>query len=256
MVHEHINPNRLTDSAGVPWEGRQLQPNPHAGDDGSADPGLLQALGNFRDQLVTSENVIEALKTARLLLPLVASLGEAGEGANGLVVDKSADLSIVSVASPDGQVALPVFTSVQTMLAWDSKARPVPIEAARVALAAASEKNGRIILDAGSPTEFAIRQTAFRAIAEGGVWLHPARNPEVKSAFAKIIDGEPAIENFAIQDGDAGAKLAGPEVLVYLKLAPRLDQSQLNSIAQRLSAAWAESSIIAQCVDSIGLRLV
>jgi tRNA-dihydrouridine synthase len=26
------------DSAGVPWAGRSFEPNPHAGDDGSADP--------------------------------------------------------------------------------------------------------------------------------------------------------------------------------------------------------------------------
>ena len=46
-----------TDSAGVPWEGRAFQPNPHAGDDGSAPEAFLVALAAFRtggDYLVYS----------------------------------------------------------------------------------------------------------------------------------------------------------------------------------------------------------
>jgi len=48
--HEHINQDRFADSAGVPWAGRSFEPNPHANDDGSADPALLLALTNFRAQ--------------------------------------------------------------------------------------------------------------------------------------------------------------------------------------------------------------
>ena len=36
------------DSAGVPWEGRRFESNPHSADDGSADPALLAALEAFR----------------------------------------------------------------------------------------------------------------------------------------------------------------------------------------------------------------
>jgi len=40
---DHASPKQ-GDSAGVPWEGRSFESNPHAGDDGSADPALLDAL--------------------------------------------------------------------------------------------------------------------------------------------------------------------------------------------------------------------
>jgi hypothetical protein len=40
----------------------------------------------------------------------VAELGESEIGPNGLMVDKSADLAIVAVATPDGQSAIPAFT--------------------------------------------------------------------------------------------------------------------------------------------------
>jgi len=256
MTNPHINPDRFHDSAGVPWEGRQLEPNPHAGDDGSADPKLITALNHFQSQTAGPEAVVDAIKTARLLVPLVAQLGEAAMGAHGQTVDKSADLSIVSVASPDGQTALPVFSSVAAMQVWDAKARPVPIEASRVALAAASEKNGRIILDPGSATEFAIRQTAFRAIAENLPWQHPAQNQAVKAAFAAAIDAEPAIENFAVQNGDPTARLRGPEVMVYLKLVAGLGQVEVSELLARLSQAWGASAAIAREVDSIAVRVV
>lgn len=256
MTHKHINQNPLADSAGVPWEGRHFEPNPHAGDDGSADPNLVDALSKFRNQQAQPEAVVAAFAKARLLVPLVAHVGESGIGAHGQVVDKSADLSIVSVASPDGQVALPVFSCVATMAVWNKAARPVPIEAARIALAAASEKNARIILDPGSETEFVIRQGAYRPIAEGNVWIHPARNPKVKAAFAACIDAEPMVENFAIQDGDPTARLQGSEVVVFLKLRAGLNEGAVGALAERLGKGWAASELIAAEVDSIALRLV
>jgi SseB protein N-terminal domain len=254
--YQHINPDPLADSAGVPWEGRHLEPNPHANDDGTADPALLAIIDEFKAGKALAEAVVVALGKARLLVPLVANLGEAGQGAHGQVVDKSADLSIVSVQSPDGQIALPVFSSVAAMQVWNPKARPVPIETARVALAAASEKNNRIILDPGSPTQFAVRQNAYQALAQQLPWIHPSRDPEVKAAFKAAIDAETAVENYAIQDGDPAAALTGPEVLVYLKLAPGLTQLELDQVLERLGVAWAASPEIALKVDSLGIKLV
>ena len=49
------------DSAGVPWEGRSFEPNPHAGDDGSADPALLAALTAPRDGAQRQVAVVDAL---------------------------------------------------------------------------------------------------------------------------------------------------------------------------------------------------
>jgi hypothetical protein len=254
--YQHINSDPLADSAGVPWDGRHFEPNPHSNDDGSADPALAAAIDDFKAGKALAETVITALASARLLVPLVANLGEAGAGAHGQVVDKSADLSIVSVTSPDGQVALPVFSSVASMQVWNPKARPVPIEAPRVALAAASEKNTRIILDPGSPSQFVIRQNAFQALAQQSPWSHPSRDSGVKAAFKETIDVESAVENYAIQDGDPAAALTGPEVMVYLKLVPGLAPSDLNQVLERLSLAWAQSPAIAAKVDSLGLKLV
>lgn len=260
MAHEHINPDRLADSAGVPWEGRHFESNQWANDDGSADPGLLQALTTFKardaQEPASPEAVIDALRTARLLVPLIAALGESGEGAHGQTVDKSADLSIVSVQTPDGQVGLPVFSCVQTMQAWNRMARPVPIEATRVALAAAGENNTRIVLDPGSETEFVIRRQAIEAIARQEPWIHPVNSAEVRAEIAKAINAESAIENYAIQNGDPMARLANAEVLVFLKLATEMSDSGLSEMLQRITSTWAESQAVTKAVDSLAIKVV
>src|SRR5690554_3027982 len=78
-----------TDSAGVPWAGRRFEANASADDDGSAPAGLLDAIVRFRAGEAGQAEVVDALRSARLLVPLVAELGDAGHGEHGHLVDKS-----------------------------------------------------------------------------------------------------------------------------------------------------------------------
>jgi len=79
----------LADSAGHPWSGRSFEPNPHASDDGSADPELLAALTAFRTGDGDEAAIVDAYRAARLLIPLVAEKGDEGVGVHGLPVDKT-----------------------------------------------------------------------------------------------------------------------------------------------------------------------
>src|SRR4051794_13012008 len=114
-----------TDSAGVPWAGRALTSQPFAGDDGRADPALAAALEAGDERALA-----DALATARVLVPVVAVLGEerAPAGPSGLPSDKNADMAVATLVGPDGRTALPVFSSLTTLAAWDATARPVPAE--------------------------------------------------------------------------------------------------------------------------------
>src|SRR5690606_19785486 len=131
--------------------------------------------------------VVEAFRHARLLIPLVAELGEEGINDAGKRVDKSQELSIVTVAGPDGRAVLPVFSSVETMGAWNPQARPVPAEGTRVALAAAHEQTDLVVLDAGSPTEFVLRRPAVWAIARQEPWMPAVESPEVAAEFESSV---------------------------------------------------------------------
>lgn len=252
--HGHDDHHRA-DSAGVPWEGRSFEPNRHAADDGSADPALLVALTppveGPRDQTA----VVAAYRSARLLIPLVAEKGDSGVGAHGLEVDKTQELSIVTVAAPDGRRVLPVFTSVETMSRWDASARPVPADGVRTALAAADDDTDLIVIDPGSATEFVLRRPAVWAIAQGVDWEPSFTSPEVFSALSASIGGELAVLDLAVEAGDPDARLRGPELVVHLRLVAGLAQSELDAVTARLAKRWAADDRVAVLVDSLTVKL-
>lgn len=244
------------DSAGVPWEGRSFHANPHSGDDGSADPALLAALTAFREGAGSQPAVIDAYRSARLLIPLVAEKGDEGVGAHGLAVDKTQELSIVTVAAPDGRSVLPVFTSVDAMRRWDASARPVPADGARTAVAAFSDDTDLIVVDPGSTTEFVIRRPAVWAIAQGHPWEPSFVSPEVFAGLQESIGGELAVIDLSVEAGDPDARLRGPELVVRLELIHGLEKEELDAVLSRLATRWAADDRIAVLVDSLTVKLV
>jgi len=250
------------DSAGVPWEGRRFESNPHSHDDGSADPSLLAALTAFRVGRADQVAVIEAYRTARLLIPLVAEKGdgtdEAAEqiGGHGLPIDKTQELSIVTVAAPDGRRVLPVFTSVASMSRWDAAARPIPADGVRTAVAASADDTDLIVIDPGSDTEFVLRRPAVWALAQSLPWEPSFASPEVFAGLHESVGGELAILDLAVEPGDPDARLRGPELVVRLDLIHGLDQSELDAVLARLAKRWAADHRIAVLVDSLTVKLV
>ncbi len=245
----------LADSAGQPWAGRHFEPNPSPDDDGSAPPQLLAAIAGFRNGGAGEAEVVEAFRASRLLIPLLAELGEAGVNAEGRQLDKSQELSIVTVEGPDGRTVLPVFSSVAAMSAWNTKARPVPAVGPRVALAAASEGTDLVVLDPTSPTEFALRRPALWAIAQEREWTPSYLDEDVAAAFATSIADEAAVTALVLTSGDPEARLRGPELRIELSVIAGLDASQLDDVISRLSARWATSELIAERVDSLEIAV-
>ncbi len=243
------------DSAGQPWAGRTFSPTAFGDDDGAAPPELLAALERHRDEAGSALDVLQALRAARLLVPLVTRLGEAGENEHGVAVDKTQELSIVTVAGPDSRTVLPAFTSVAAMTAWRPEARPIPTEAVRVALAAAGEGTELVVLDPGSDTEFALRRSAIRALAESSEWLPSHSDPAVRDAVARAAEREPAVAGFSLQDGDPTHRLRGPELLIELTILPGLGREQLDAVVAALTARLAAEEVVTARVDSLGLRL-
>src|SRR5205823_3538751 len=85
-VHPDRGPRRRhpvsgTDSAGQPWAGRAFTTSPWSGDDGTAPAGYTAALVAFHAGETGPEAVVDALRGVRLLVPLLADVGETGETA-------------------------------------------------------------------------------------------------------------------------------------------------------------------------------
>lgn len=243
--------DRFSDSAGVPWEGRSFEENAYANDDGKTPEALQAALA---ESPVDKTALITALADSRLLIPLVASLGESGEGPHGKTVDKSAELAIVAVSTPDKQTAIPVFSSVSEMQCWREDARPVPASSQRVALAAASEGHTRVILNPASQA-LALRTPALEAIARRERWLPPHNDPWVKNWCEEVVMAHPLISTIDLFDGDPKMDLSHAELLIQLGMRPGVGADQLKQLLTSFTDSL-RSEEFNRRVDSIGYRLV
>ncbi len=254
-MSEPSNANRLTDSAGTPWEGRSFEPNSFAEDDGKAPAELVAAIAALRAGEAGAEKVVDQIRVARLLVPLIAQLGESEIGAHGKKVDKSAELSIVTVNSPDDQESLVVFSSVDAMSRWNPSSRPVPIDAIRLCLAAASQMSTRVVLDPGSDTQFVLRRPAIARIAQRLPWIPPHQNPAVLSVISDSISTESNVLEFEASTADPLSVLAGAELEIRLTLEAGLEPVMVRDLIERISSFWSKSEDFAASVDSVSIKL-
>lgn len=249
------DPSNVADSAGQPWAGRRFEPNANAGDDGSAPPALIEVIARFRAGDTDAASVVRVFAESRLLIPLLAVLGESGVNNQGRTVDKSQELSIVTVEGPDGRTVLPVFSSVAAMTAWNPDARPVPVSGGRVAVAAVSEGTELVVLDPTTDTEFAIRRPALWCLAQEREWAPGYLDPDVMRAFGDTIVNEPAVLEVTLSAGDPESRLRGPELMIHLLLADGLGEGVVSELVNRLTERWSHNEVIAEQVDSIGVAL-
>jgi hypothetical protein len=141
---------------------RQLAFPSFAGDDGAADPALLAAIGSG-----DHGRMLSALTRARLLVPVVALLGEVSYDENGLASDKSADMAVVLMTGRDGRRALLAFTGLASLRAWQADARPMPATAVLAATAAVQEDADAIVIDVAGPRPVVVEAGDVRRLAAG-----------------------------------------------------------------------------------------
>lgn len=143
-------------------------PDPGFADDrGVADPGLLRALADHDAGTTSSGAVLALLQDARVLVPVVAVLGEVELDEQGLAHDKSSDMAAVLVQAGDGSTGLLAFTSVETMARWDPQARPVPVTAATAATAAVQDGAEALLVDLAGPASYVVDGDDLTRLAGG-----------------------------------------------------------------------------------------
>ncbi len=237
------------DSAGVPWQGRTLPAGGFDGDDGGVDPALARALQGRAAGEVDEADVVAAVAASRLLVPVVAVLGEGVEATHG-PADKQADMALVTLTSPDGHRALPVFSSLETLARWDASARPVPVDSRRAAVSAVAEGCDVMVLDPAGPVSFVVGRPALWAIGQGRRWLPAHRDPEVRAA----LDGVPRqVDGVASVTGEPGERA---ELRVVVAVEGELDQGALRELGARVGEVLHASDVVRERVDGIELALV
>lgn len=248
-----ITPGRAADSAGRPWAGRSFDHHDtaYAGDDGSAPEGYLAAVRALATGVVGPAAVVDALRGERLLVPLLAAAGERGVDASGRTVDKTQELSIVTVEGPDGAPILPMFSGVAAMQAWNPRARPVPTSVQRAA-AAAIDGPARIVVDAGGAGEFVLSRSMLVALLTDAPWTWGVEDPAVHEAVLDALMAQPAVRAVVLSTADPRCTLAGAELEVHALVDASADAAaQVRAAAQALGAAEA----VRERVGSVAVRL-
>lgn len=150
-----------------PDEPRRIPDPGFAGDDGSADVELRAALAAYAADPARHADVLLVLQDARLLVPVVAVLGETEVDEHGLAHDKTSDMATALLTGRDGRRALLAFTGLDALAAWRADARPVPVAAVLAARAAVQEEAAALVVDIGGPTTYAVEGQALLALAQG-----------------------------------------------------------------------------------------
>ncbi len=146
-------------------------------DDGAPSAPVTEALAAFdADPATGRAPALAVLQDSRVLVPVVAALGEVEHDEQGLAHDKSSDMAAVLITGRDGRTALLSFTSVAAMAAWDPRARPVAVSARQAARAALQDGADALVVDIAGPVLFAVDGADLRDLAAGLV-LRPVTGP-------------------------------------------------------------------------------
>jgi hypothetical protein len=166
-----------------PASGRRIADTGFAGDTGVADPEFVAALASYHSDPGSYPEALAALQRSRLLVPVVAMLGEIEYDAQGLARDKTSDMAAVLLTGRDGRLALLAFTSTETMRRWDPEARPVPVVTQLAAQSALQNQAAALLVDVAGPHTFVLEGDDLEAVARGwtvaqvggsAAWIRPA----------------------------------------------------------------------------------
>ena len=218
----------------------------YSDDDGTADPGLTAALAAWAEDRTAVGHVLGALKGARLLVPVVAVLGEVEEDENGLRREKTSDMAVPTLKA-GGRTALPAFTSTDSLTRWDPAARPVAVPLHQALQAALHEKADTVVLDMAGPVPFELSGPVLLALAEGRTSTDPLTDPEVVAAVRSVVAGVGAVERAYLGPGGADGTLA----LVFEPAVPH--DAGLHAVARRLVA---DETLRARLVHGLDLAVL
>jgi len=235
-----------TDSAGLPWSGRELTSTGFEGDLGAADPALIAALNDPQDETV----LMSAVARARLLVPIVAVPRQVDES-GAPMAEQSTDMAGVTLTGSDGQRAFPVFSSLAALSAWDATARPSPVTSARAAQAAVTQRCDVMLLDCGSARERVLRPSMVWALAQQRDWLPAHADPFVAQALSRAIADEEDVIECAGEGDPAEAGI----LRVVLSLRPGLDSDRVQALATRIGERIATDGEARARIDGLSFTI-
>jgi SseB protein N-terminal domain len=227
-------------------------------DDGAADPRLAAALRAWAADRSprTESEVVAALPGARLLIPVIAVLGEAETGEDGLRHEKSSDMAVPTIQAPDGRRALPAFTSVDSLARWRADARPVAVPLRQALQALAHEQAGTLLIDMAGPVTYELTGPALRTLADGRDRVDPLTDPVVADAVREVLAGEPGVlRGFLAPASDSGTE-GGEAADGVLCLVPAPGVEAAEAVRRIATALAGHEALRGRLVNGLDLAVL
>ncbi|NCD18891.1 MAG: SseB family protein [Actinobacteria bacterium] len=234
---------------------RSLPVSPFAGDDGARPAAFVAAKAVEPPERTPA--VVRVMHGGRLLVPVLAH-AHPGRTRAGAVVDhvKAAGLdpqqeaceqaATVTVDVADGRSAMPVFSSLAALMAWNPEARPVPVFGEQAARAAVTVSDGLMLLDPGDEPVL-IPRPAVRALAMGEDWVPAWADEHLGSVAAAALGGIGELVGVRLEPGRT------TEIRVVVAVRAGLDAPALRAALSRAADALSNDPVLRERVDSMEL---
>lgn len=238
-----------------PRPSRALPANPFAGDDGSRPEAFAAAKAVEPPERTPA--VVRAMRGGRLLVPVLAHAHPGRTAGGGMAqhakvaghdaqAEACEQAATVTVDVADGRAAMPVFSSLAAMTAWNPQARPVPVFGEQAARAAATVSDGLMLLDPGDEPVL-IPRPAVRALAVGAEWVPAWADEALGTVAATALVGIEELVGVRIEPGRT------TEIRVVVAVRSGLGPDSLREVLARTAAALAEDAVLRERVDSMEL---
>ena len=146
---------------------RQIPSPGFADDTGAATDEVRAALASYAADPARYADALAAVVGSRLLVPVVAVLGEVEVDEAGLAHDKTSDMATVLLTGRDGRTALLAFTGTDALAAWDREARPVPVACRLAARSALQDGADALLVDVAGPVPLVVEGEDLTRVAAG-----------------------------------------------------------------------------------------
>ena len=178
-------------------------PSAFADDDGSTPDEIAEVLARRAKGIAGQRELVTTLGRHRLLVPLLevdADLLDDDDSDPCAGQDRA--VAAVSMRTDRGTVGL-AFSGMEALLAWDPAARPMPVEAARVAAAVLAEGGVALLVDPAGPVPTRLEGVALVRLATAEQWPEPWVDPVVRQAV--VAELAPVLAS-----GEVKVRLAAP----------------------------------------------
>lgn len=250
MVEPHLPPEMAAPLPTASLEGNRdakktktFRQNPFSQDDGSQPSEFAKAKAIEPPERTPA--VVRALIAGRVLVPVLPH--PAPEDPEHAQEDETcAAPPSILVELPDKRHAMPAFTSMAAMTAWDPAARPVPMYGAQAAQHAYEQGDGLMLLD---PTDEAvlIPRPAVFALATGNEWVPAWADSRLGEIAAGALAGVPGTLGVALVSGRQA------EVAAVVLVPPGMERPALEEAMNAAAAALSSHPVLRERIDSLEL---